>query len=112
MSRSILVGALALSLMAVAGGASPASSGEYTTKAKIVDFSFQPKRIEIGQGTAVKWVNKGAESHTVTANDGSWDSGNMSPGDTFRKRFKQTGVFKFHCEIHPEMRGKVLSVDV
>jgi plastocyanin len=98
--------------MTVVGGATPATGGEFTTKAKIVDFKFVPKRIEIGQGTAVKWVNKGAESHTVTARDGSWDSGSLSPGDTFRKKFKQTGVYRFYCEIHPDMRGKVLSIDV
>ncbi|MGH2711874.1 MAG: cupredoxin domain-containing protein [Actinomycetota bacterium] len=112
MSRRILVAGLALSLTTVLGAATPASSGEFTTKAKIVDFSFQPKRIEIGQGTSVKWVNKGSENHTVTSNKGLFDSGNLAPGDTFRKKFKQTGVFKFHCEVHPDMRGRVISGDV
>lgn len=111
MSRSILVGALALSLMAMSG-ATPASSGEFTTKAKILDSGYQPKRLEIGQGTAVKWVNKGSETHTVTANDGSFDSSDVAPGETFRRRFKDTGVFKYRCTIHPELRGKVISGDV
>lgn len=112
MRRRIAVGALALSLAAVLGGAAPASSGEFTTKAKIVDYAFQPKRIEIGQGTRVKWKNLGDEAHTVTSNTGLFDSGNIAPGETFAKKFKQTGVFKFHCEIHPDMRGKVISGDV
>jgi plastocyanin len=113
--RKVLVGALALSLAAVLGGASPATAGgggEFTTKVKILDSGYSPKRVEIGQGTAVKWVNKGTETHTVTSNTGLFDSGDIAPGDTFRKRFRQTGVFKYHCEIHPELRGKVLSVDV
>ena len=112
MSRRILAGAFALSLAAVMGGASPAPAGEFTTRAKIVDFSFQPKRIEIGQGTRVKWKNIGDEAHTVTSNTGLFDSGDIAPGETFAKKFKQTGVFKFHCEIHEEMRGKVISGDV
>lgn len=112
MSRRILTGALAMSLAAVLGGASPATGGEFTTRAKIVDRAFQPKRIEIGQGTRVKWVNKGDEVHTVTSNTGLFDSGSLAPGDSFAKRFKDTGVFRFHCEEHPEMRGKVLSIDV
>jgi plastocyanin len=101
-----------MSLAAVLGGASPATGGKFTTRAKIVDFAFQPRRIEIGQGTRVKWVNKGAEAHTVTSNTGLFDSGSLAPGETFVKRFRNTGVFKFHCEIHTDMRGKVLSIDV
>lgn len=113
MSRRIAVGALTLALAAVLGGTTPmATAGEFTTKAKIVDYAFQPKRIEIGQGTRVKWKNLGDEAHTVTSNTGLFDSGNIAPGETFAKKFKQTGVFKFHCEIHPDMRGKVISGDV
>lgn len=117
MNRRILMGALALSLAAVLGGgalvsAAQTSGGQFTTKAKIVDYAFKPKRIEIGQGTRVKWKNIGDETHTVTSNTGLFDSGDIAPGETFAKKFKQTGVFKFHCEIHDEMRGKVISGDV
>lgn len=114
MRRRILTGALALSLAAVLGGATPApaAGGEFTTRAKIVDEAFQPKRIEIGQGTRVKWKNTGDETHTVTSNTGLFDSGDIPPGETFARKFKDTGVFKFHCEVHPEMRGKVISGDV
>ena len=114
MKRRVAVGMLALALAAVLGGTVPmaAASGEFTTRAKIVDYAFQPKRIEIGQGTRVKWKNIGDEAHTVTSNTGLFDSGDIAPGETFAKLFKQTGVFKFHCEIHPDMRGKVISGDV
>jgi plastocyanin len=112
MSRRILTGALALSIAAVLGGATPAPAGQFTTRAKIVDFAFQPKRIEIGQGTRIKWKNAGDQTHTVTSNTGLFDSGDIAPGSTFAFKFKDTGVFKFHCEIHSEMRGKVISGDV
>jgi plastocyanin len=79
---------------------------------KIVDFAFQPKKAAIPQGTVVKWVNKGDEAHTVTSTTGKFDSGTLNPGDTFKRRFKKTGVFKYFCEIHPEMRGKVIPTDV
>jgi plastocyanin len=114
MSRRVLTGALALSLAAVLGGATsaPAAGGEFTTRAKIIDNAFSPKRIEIGQGTRIVWRNRGANTHTVTSNTGLFDSGNIAPGEKFAKKFKKTGVFKFHCEIHPEMHGKVISGDV
>lgn len=108
--RRILAGTLALSLAAVLGGASPASAA--ATKVKIVDFAFRPKRVEIPQGTAVKWTNRGAQTHTVTSNKGLFDSGSLAPGESFKFRFKNTGVFRYHCEIHPEMKGRVLPSDV
>jgi plastocyanin len=116
MKRRLLAVGLAVGLGATLGLApAPASAGggEFTTKAKIVDFAFSPKKIEIGQGTKVKWVNKGDENHTVTSNSGGLlDSETLAPGDTYTKKFKDTGVFKFHCEIHPDMKGKVISGDV
>lgn len=110
MRRRILIGALALALAAVLGGASPA--GAARTRVKIVDYTFKPKRVEIPQGTVVKWVNRGSEVHTVTSTSGKFDSGEIAPGESFKRRFKQTGVFKYFCEIHPEMRGRVLPADV
>ena len=109
MTRKILIGALAVSMAAVLGGG-PASAAR--NRVRIVDDAYQPKRIEIAQGTRVTWVNRGNDTHTVTSTTGKFDSGELQPGETFTKRFRQTGVFKYFCENHPEMRGKVLPVDV
>ncbi len=108
--RKILAGALALSLAAVMGGATPASAAR--TRVKIVDFAFNPARKAIPQGTRVTWINNGDAPHTVTSTTGKFDSGTLNPGETYTKRFRQTGVFKYFCEIHPEMRGKILPSDV
>ncbi|MGH2692994.1 MAG: cupredoxin domain-containing protein [Actinomycetota bacterium] len=110
MVRRMLAGALALSLAGVMGGVQPASAAR--TRVKIVDFAFEPKRKAIPQGTKVTWTNKGDESHTVTSNTGKFDSGTLNPGESFTKRFNRTGVFKYHCEIHPEMVGKIIPSDV
>lgn len=112
MSRRILVGALALSLAAVLTGTSPVSAAR--TRVKIVDNAFKAKKVEIPQGTSVKWTNRstGNRTHTVTSNTGLFDSGDLAPGESFKFRFNDTGVFKYHCEIHPEMKGRVLPADV
>ena len=110
MSRRMLSGALALTLAAVLGGAQPAAA--FSTKVRIVDFGFKPKRIEIPQGSRVVWLNKGDEGHTVTARNGDFDSGELAPGEKFSHKFLDTGVFRYYCEIHPDMRGKVLPGDV
>jgi plastocyanin len=79
-----------------------------TNRVKIVDFAFKPKAISVSKGTKVKWVNKGAVSHTSTSNSGLWNSGVIAPGGTFSHVFKKAGTFKYHCTIHPTMVGKVV----
>ncbi len=111
MSKRMVSGALALTLAAVLGGAQPAAA--FTTRARIVDFAFKPKRLEIPQGSRVLWLNKGDETHTVTARNGDFDSGELAPGEKFSYKFLDTGVFRYYCEIHPdEMKGRVLPGDV
>jgi plastocyanin len=76
-------------------------------KIRIVDNRFRNGTITIERGTVVKWRNRGDNTHTTTSNSGVWDSGNLLPGESFRRRFRQAGTFQFHCEIHSTMRGTI-----
>ena len=57
----------------------------------IWDFFFEPARLSVAPGTTVVWVNRGAHPHTVTAFDGSFDSGVLMPGDAFAVTFGRIG---------------------
>lgn len=46
-------------------------------------------------------------AHTVTAEDGSLDSGTLDRGKTFDFRFTEVGTYRYGCEIHPDMKGSV-----
>jgi plastocyanin len=70
-------------------------------------WGYKPAEITIETGTTVTWVNNGAQDHTVTDEDGAFDSGTMSPGDTFKFTFKKPGVFHYNCTPHPWMEGTV-----
>jgi plastocyanin len=72
-----------------------------------VDRLFQPDAIEVGVGDSVTWTNDDSEGHTVTANDGSFNSGIMTVGDEFSTTFETAGTFDYFCAIHPEMTGTV-----
>ncbi len=50
------------------------------------DFFHDPV-IRLPPGTSFVWENTSRNPHTVTADDRSWDSGHMKPGDVFRRRF-------------------------
>jgi plastocyanin len=78
---------------------------------EIGDFAFSPSPIEVESGTEVTWRNEDPTAHTVTADDGSFDSGTLDPGSEFATTFEGTGTFDYFCQIHPTMRGAVRVVD-
>lgn len=73
----------------------------------IQDFSFIPDPISITVGDSVTWTNEDGFAHTVTADDDSFDSGNLDGGATFEQSFDEAGEFAYHCNIHPQMAGTV-----
>jgi plastocyanin len=77
----------------------------------IVDFAFQPASLEVTAGTTVTWTNSDAAPHTVTADNGEFDSGRLAPGASFSQTFDAAGTFTYHCEIHPQMAGTIVVTD-
>jgi plastocyanin len=73
----------------------------------IWDFFFEPALPSVAPGTTVVWVNRGAHPHTVSAFDGSFDSGVLMPGEAFAITFGGSGTVWYFCEIHPSMTGGV-----
>ena len=63
--------------------------------------------VVIGVNNTVVWTNNDNIPHTVTASDGSFDSGNMNPGATFTYTFTKPGSYQYICTIHPWMHGYV-----
>jgi plastocyanin len=86
----------------------PAAGGRDSTAAVVQDFMFRPARLEIAAGTTVVWTNGGQVIHTVTAEDGSFDSGPIEAGERRGITFSRLGTFSFHCTPHPFMRGEVV----
>ncbi len=94
---------------AAKGGAGAASAAAANaTPAEMRTMTFEPKRIEIAPGATVRWTNNDQLVHTITAEDGSWDSGPIEPGKTWSHTFTQPGEYSFHCTPHPFMKGVVV----
>jgi plastocyanin len=90
------------------GGAEGAASNANATPAEVRTMTFNPKRIEIAAGTTVRWTNTDPLVHTITADDGSWDSGPIEPGKSWSHTFTQAGEYAFHCTPHPFMKAVVV----
>jgi len=64
------------------------------------NIAFSPRTITVTPGTTVVWVNQDPVAHTVTADDGSFDSGLIQPGGTYQRTFQQPGTYPYHCRPH------------
>lgn len=71
------------------------------------NIAFEPAELTVTTGSTVKWTNHDGVAHTVTADDGAFDSGALLEGETFSQTFDSPGTFAYHCEIHPSMMGTV-----
>ena len=91
------------------GGGSGGSGGGTSTSgnAKIAGVAF-PAKVQVTAGQKVTWTNTDGFPHTVTADNGSFDSGPVAAGTSYARTFKQAGTFAYHCKIHSSMHGTVV----
>jgi plastocyanin len=106
----VVVGTLLVVSVAWAHKHPTAKAQKHPTRTvSIQNFSFKPAHITIKRGTKVRWINKDSTTHTVTANKKrSFDSGRLGPGKSYTHTFKSAGKKRYHCNIHPDMRGSVV----
>ena len=70
---------------------------------RTLDFRFDPNRVQVPVGTTVSWENLGSTIHTVTAQKGEFDSGDMPGGAVFSMTFDTPGTYVYLCTPHPWM---------
>jgi plastocyanin len=97
------------------GSPDPAAVGEDGALASgevaVLDLEFSPAVLEVSPGAEVVWSFQGAAPHTVTADDGSFDSGVQDQGATFAHSFDTLGSYTYYCQVHPQMTGVVKVVE-
>jgi plastocyanin len=81
----------------------PKAPGGAEVRVSLVDFEFQPKALKLAPGTTLVFVNQGQAPHTVTDNQGRFDSGVLAPGAEFRRTFTEPGTYAIYCRFHPYM---------
>jgi len=74
----------------------------------IKNYAFSAGSLNINSGVTVTWTNNDATTHTVTADNNSFDSGDIAPGKSYSKTFTSTGTFNYHCKYHSGMTGTVV----
>jgi plastocyanin len=122
---AVVVAGSALTLAACGGGGSStagnngcnqtggSTSGTGTQVVKINPdpntigrFDPNPVNVKVGDSVEWDWLDSSAP-HTVTADDGSFESCTQNSGFKFVVTFSKAGDVKYHCTIHAQMLGDV-----
>ncbi len=77
------------------------------------DKCYIPSLTVIEKGKQVTWVNEDSAFHSVTsgfydAPTELFDSGHLDPFESYTLTFDETGVYDYHCTLHPWMEGQVI----
>lgn len=74
---------------------------------------YAPSMMTVLPGQSVQWYNRSMQPHTVT-HDGcargrkcAFASEHLHPGERFSVSGLPPGIYSYHCEIHPFMRGRI-----
>jgi plastocyanin len=94
----LLVLVLAVPASAIAQDAGPVVSAQ--------DDQFVPAMTSATSGALLTWQNDGVEEHTITADNGAFDSGDLDPGQTFEFTFDSPGSYAYYCSIHGGPNGQ------
>jgi plastocyanin len=104
--RTVVLAAAAVLGLAVTGASQPASQA--TKAVAIRATGFSPATVTIATGDAVKWTNRDTKNHQVVANNGSFASAVIKPGNSYTHRFNTAGTFGYRDALHPSLTGKVV----
>ncbi|MDQ3678662.1 MAG: hypothetical protein M3401_17995 [Actinomycetota bacterium] len=108
--RALLLVVLTAALPAAAlaqhmTGAPPASGNG--ADVVVQHSAVDPRRVTVLVGERVGWLNASVRTHTVTSQDGLFDSDRLGPARRFSYTFNSTGSFSYFCRIHPFITGTV-----
>src|SRR5690606_12514064 len=93
------------------GAASAQARGAADGEAFVIvrDSVFRPGVLRVPVDTTVVWQFEGRLGHTVTADDGRFDSGILPRGSQFRITFNEPGRYQYYCIPHGQPGGHCMA---
>jgi plastocyanin len=90
-------------------GSSGAGAAQSTSSITISNFMFMPMSAAVAPGAKVTVTNKDSVTHTLTATNGQFDTGDIGGGQskTFTAPSKP-GTYHYICNIHQYMMGTIV----
>jgi plastocyanin len=84
-----------------------AAAGADTKTVQIVKSGFTPSSTTLNVGDSVTWKNADTVNHQVVANDGSFASPVLKPGESFSQTFSKSGKISYHDSLFTSRKGTV-----
>jgi plastocyanin len=84
-----------------------AAAGADTKTVQIVKSGFTPSATTVTVGDSVTWRNADTVNHQVVANDGSFASPVLKPGDSFSQTFSKAEKLSYHDSLFTSKKGTV-----
>jgi plastocyanin len=106
--RKVIACALALGFLLLPAAMAPAQEQQVV---ETQDNVFSPAEITVGVGDTIEFRNTGKAPHTATADDRSFDTGNLNAGQSKTITFSKAGSFNYNCIYH-EALGMVGTIVV
>ncbi len=72
------------------------------------DFYYNPSVFTVPAGTKVVWTVSGQRTNSITADDGTWDSGDLNHGDIFFHEFDVPGTYHYHSRFYTWMKATII----
>ena len=101
---------LADTTLAESGSAAPAAQTAMQSTVTVRDFSFHPGVLTVARNTAVVWINKDDDVHTIRSKDGPepFQSPALDSAGRYAFTFRRPGTYHYICSVHPYMHGEIV----
>ena len=99
---------IAFLLCAITGAVAQTATSSAPAVVTIKNLSYQPAQINVQPGQTVEFRNQDIFAHTVTADDGSFDSGLIQPGSSWKLTISKPATIAYHCAPHPNMKATLV----
>ena len=97
-----------LTYMLDLGAATGAYAASSVHTVVIEGMRFVPDSISVKAGDTVVWVNKDLFPHTATAQDRTFDSGELAVNASWKYIASKPGKYTYICTLHPTMKGTIV----
>ena len=70
--------------------------------------AYRPRSVVVHRGQRILFRNVSNAPHTVSANNGSFDSGTIEVGRSWTVTARKIGTFTYFCQFHAGMAGTIV----
>jgi plastocyanin len=101
--RTLLVVLAGLSAVTLA----PAPATAATVNVRILAGGFSPTSVTVATGDSVTWRNADRRNHQVVADNGTFASPILRPGQSYTFTFRAAGTYRYRDALEPSERGTI-----